>query len=110
MMAAMAWLLLAIAGLLEVVWAIALKESDGFSNGRATAVFVVAGVASLVLLALALRSLPVGTAYAVWTGIGAIGVALVGIVWLGESAAAARVLSILLIAAGIAGLRFTGAG
>lgn len=105
----MAWVLLAIAGVFEVVWAVALKQSDGFSNALATVVFAVAAAASLVLLALALRTLPVGTGYAVWTGIGAIGAALVGIVWLGESADAARLLSIGLIAAGIAGLRLTAA-
>lgn len=103
----MAWVILGVAGLLEVIWAIALKKSDGLSHIPATAVFVVAAIASLVLLAQALKSLPVGSAYAVWTGIGAVGAALVGIVWLGESAAAARVLSIALIAAGIAGLRLT---
>lgn len=101
----MAWVLLGVAGVLEVVWAIALKQSDGFSNLVATAVFAVAGVASLALLALALRSLPVGTAYAVWTGIGAVGAALVGIAWLGEPATAARLLAIGLIVAGIAGLK-----
>ncbi|MEX2196637.1 MAG: multidrug efflux SMR transporter [Thermoleophilaceae bacterium] len=100
----MAWLFLATAGVLEVVWAIALKKSDGFANGTATTVFVVAGIASMVLLAQALKSLPVGTAYAVWTGIGAVGAALVGIVWLGESTDAFRVLSIGLVAAGIVGL------
>lgn len=100
----MPWVLLAAAGLLEVVWAIALKKSDGFANAGATAVFAVAGIASIVLLAQALKSLPVGTAYAVWTGIGAVGAALVGIVWLNESADTLRVLSILLVAVGIAGL------
>lgn len=100
----MAWFLLATAGILEVVWAVALKKSDGFANGAATAVFVIAGIASIVLLAQAMKSLPVGTAYAVWTGIGAVGAALVGIAWLGESADAVRVLSISLVAAGIAGL------
>lgn len=100
----MAWILLAIAGVLEVVWAIALKKSDGFANATATAVFVVAAIGSIVLLAQAMKSLPVGTAYAVWTGMGAIGAALVGMAWLGESADAFRVLSISLVAAGIVGL------
>ncbi|UJA20710.1 quaternary ammonium compound efflux SMR transporter SugE [Thermoleophilia bacterium SCSIO 60948] len=100
----MAWVLLIGAGLLEVVWALALKGSDGFSKLPATVVFVVALVASMVLLALALRELPVGTGYAVWTGIGAVGTAIVGITMLGESADALRIASIALIAAGIIGL------
>ena len=101
----MAWILLAIAGVLEVVWAIALKQSDGFSHAVATIVFAVASIASFVLLALALRDLPVGTGYAVWTGIGAVGAAIVGIAWLGESASLGRVAAIGLIVAGIAGLK-----
>lgn len=100
----MAWLLLLFAGILEVVWAIALKRSDGFAHLVPSVVFVAAGVGSVVALALALKSLPVGTAYAVWTGIGAIGTALVGIAWLGESADALRLVSIALVAAGIVGL------
>ncbi|HEV2820262.1 MAG TPA: multidrug efflux SMR transporter, partial [Solirubrobacteraceae bacterium] len=74
----MAWVLLVIAGVLEAVWALALKESDGFSRPGPTVVFVVAGLVSIVLLALALRDLPVGTGYAVWTGIGAVGTAIAG--------------------------------
>ena len=97
----MAWILLFIAGALETVWALALKESQGFTRIGATLVFVVAGLASIVLLALALRDLPVGTGYAVWTGIGAVGAAIAGIVLLGESAAAGRLLPIALIAIGI---------
>jgi quaternary ammonium compound-resistance protein SugE len=96
-----AWALLAVAGVLECVWALALKQSDGFSRLGATMVFVVAGIASVVLLAIALRELPVGTGYAVWTGIGAVGTAIAGMVFLGESAAVARVLPIGLIAVGI---------
>lgn len=106
----MAWISLIAAGLLEVVWALALKRSDGFSRPTETAVFVVALVASMALLAIALRSLPVGTGYAVWTGIGAVGTAIVGIVVLGESAAALRLASIALIAAGIVGLALAGSG
>lgn len=98
----MAWALLVAAGLLEVVWAIALKKSDGLSVGSpATWIFLVAAAASFWLLASALRTLPVGTGYAVWTGIGAVGAALVGIVWLGESADLARIGAIALIATGI---------
>jgi len=98
----MPWILLVSAGLLEVVWAIALKQSDGLSpRSPATYVFAVAALASLVLLAQALRSLPVGTGYAVWTGIGAVGAALVGVLALGEPATAARLGAIAMIAAGI---------
>lgn len=100
----MAWIMLVAAGLLEVVWAIAMKRSDGFSRIPETAVFLVALVSSMGLLSLALRSLPVGTGYAVWTGIGAVGAAIVGIVWLSESTAPLRLISIGLIAAGIVGL------
>jgi quaternary ammonium compound-resistance protein SugE len=83
--------LLIAAGLLEVVWAVALKQSDGLTpRSPATYVFLVAALASFALLAAALRSLPVGTGYAVWTGIGAVGAALVGVLALGEPAAPAR--------------------
>ncbi|MBE2317719.1 hypothetical protein DVA67_017185 [Solirubrobacter sp. CPCC 204708] len=97
----MAWILLVVAGLLETVWALALKESDGFSKLGPTLVFGVAIVASMVLLALALRELPVGTGYAVWTGIGAVGAAIAGMVFLGEAAVLGRILPIALIAVGI---------
>jgi quaternary ammonium compound-resistance protein SugE len=104
----MAWLLLVVAGLLETAWAIALKQSAGFSRLLPSVLFVVLGVASLALLALALRSLPVGTAYAVWTGIGAAGTAILGIVLLGEPAQALRLASITLIVAGVVGLNLAG--
>jgi quaternary ammonium compound-resistance protein SugE len=104
----MAWLLLAVAGLLETAWAIALKQSAGFSKLLPSVLFVMLGVASLALLALALRSLPVGTAYAVWTGIGAAGTAILGIVLLGEPAQALRLASIALIVAGVVGLNLAG--
>ena len=104
----MAWLLLVVAGLLETAWAIALKESAGFSKLVPSVLFVVLGIASLTLLAIALRSLPVGTAYAVWTGIGAAGTAILGIVLLGESAQALRLASIGLIVAGVIGLNLSG--
>ncbi|MGI8660575.1 MAG: DMT family transporter [Thermoleophilaceae bacterium] len=97
----MAWVLLFIAAAFETVWAISLKESDGFSRLGPSLLFGVTVVASMVLLALALRDLPVGTAYAVWTGTGAVGAAVVGMVLLGESAAIGRILPISLIAAGI---------
>jgi quaternary ammonium compound-resistance protein SugE len=97
----MAWLVLVVAGLLETVWALALKESDGFSKLGPSVLFAVACIASMVLLAIALRSLPVGTGYAVWTGIGAVGAAIAGMVFLGEAAVLNRILPIALIAVGI---------
>lgn len=100
----MAWIYLVSAGLLEVVWALALKKSDGFAERPATVLFVVALIASMSLLALALRSLPVGAGYAVWTGIGAVGTAIVGMVFLGDSATALRIASIGFIVLGIVGL------
>ena len=106
----MAWLFLIVAGVLEVVWAIALKKSDGFSEPVASVVFLIAGAASLFLLAKALQSLPVGTAYAVWTGIGAVGAAVVGILLLGESAEPLRLAAIAVTAAGIISLGALSAG
>jgi quaternary ammonium compound-resistance protein SugE len=97
----MAWLLIVLAGILETVWAVALKESDGFGRLGPTLLFAVAAIGSFVLLAIALRELQVGTGYAVWTGIGAVGAALVGIVLLGESASVQRLLAIGLVATGI---------
>lgn len=97
----MAWLVLVVAGLLETVWALALKQSGGFSKLGPSLVFAVACVASMVLLAFALRSLPVGTGYAVWTGIGAVGAAIAGMVFLGDAAVLNRILPIGLIAVGI---------
>ncbi len=104
----MAWLLLIVAGMLETGWAVALKTSDGLSKLVPSVVFLVLGIASVLLLAVALRSLPVGTAYAVWTGIGAAGTAVVGIVVLGEPAQTVRLLSIGLIVAGVVGLNLAG--
>lgn len=101
----MAWVLLAVAGLLEVGWAVGLKYSEGFSRPWPTVATALSMIASLTLLGLALRELPLGTAYAVWTGIGTIGAALFGIAVLGEPATVLRLGSIGLIAAGIAGLR-----
>jgi quaternary ammonium compound-resistance protein SugE len=101
----MAWYLLVGAGLLEIVWAIALKSSDGFSRLWPSAIGIIAAVVSFVMLTMALRTLPVGTAYAVWVGIGAVGVALTGIVALGESASLLRLSLLALILAGIVGLK-----
>ncbi len=100
----MTWILLFCAALLEAVWAVALKESDGFSRVGPTVLFAVAAVASIVLLALAMRDLPVGTAYAVWTGTGAVTAALAGVVLLGESASPARLAAIALVGIGVAWL------
>jgi quaternary ammonium compound-resistance protein SugE len=101
----MAWLLLFIAGLMEVGWAIGLKYTDGFTRLVPSALTLVAMAASLGLLGLALKTLPIGTAYAVWTGIGAVGTALLGIMLLGEPATALRLLCIGLIVSGIVGLK-----
>jgi quaternary ammonium compound-resistance protein SugE len=92
---------------LEVVWALLLKQSEGFSKPAPTIGFLIALTASMGLLAFALRTLPVGTAYAVWTGIGAAGTAIVGMLWLGEPRDALRLVSLVLLLAGIIGLRLT---
>lgn len=97
----MPWVLLLVAGLFEVVWAIALKESAGFTRPTPTLIFVGALTASMVLLALALRDLPVGPGYAVWTGTGAVGTALVAVLFFNEPATVTRMLPIGLIAVGI---------
>lgn len=102
----MAWTYLFLAGILEVVWAVALKFSDGFTKLWPSAITIVAMAGSIWLLSLALRILPIGTAYAVWTGIGAVGTVLIGIIALGESTAAPRLISILLILIGLAGLKY----
>lgn len=100
-----AWLLLLLAGLLEIVWAVGLKYADGFTKPAASAITIAAMAASMYLLALAARTLPIGTAYAVWTGIGAVGAALLGMMLFAESASLMRVACIALIVAGIAGLK-----
>lgn len=99
------WMLLLIAGLLEVVWAIGLKYTEGFSKLMPSIITISAMIASVWLLALALKGIPVGTGYAVWTGIGAVGTAILGIVLFGEAANAARIACIALIVAGIFGLK-----
>ena len=101
----MAWLMLVVAGLLEVGWAIGLKYTEGFTKPLATTLTLVAMVASMGLLGLAVRHLPVGTAYAVWTGIGTVGTALLGIALFKEPATAMRLVCIGLIVAGIVGLK-----
>ena len=101
----MAWVYLFIAGLFEVGWAIGLKYTEGFSRLLPSILTVGAMILSLALLGLALKTLPVGTAYAVWTGVGAVGTAALGIYLFGEPATAARLGSIGLIVAGIVGLK-----
>jgi len=100
-----AWIVLVVSGVLETVWAAALSASRGFSRLVPSVVFVVAMLASLGGLALALRDIPVGTGYAVWVGIGAVGTAVYGMTVLGESVGAARIVCLLLIVAGVVGLR-----
>ncbi len=104
-----AWGLVVIAGLLEVVWAVSMKASHGFTKHHFTAITLVAAGLSFWLLGLALRQLPVGTAYAVWTGIGAVGAAVLGIALLGEPPTIARIGCIALIVCGILGLKLLGA-
>lgn len=100
----MAWVLLIIAGLLETVWAASMKLSEGFTRPLPSAVTAIAAAASFWLLAMAMRGLPLGVAYPVWVGIGAVGSVAVGVVLLGEGVTPLRVGSLLLIVAGIAGL------
>ena len=101
----MAWIYLAVAGLLEIVFAYGLKTAAGFTRLWPSVLTVVAAAASLYLLSRALRTIPIGTGYAVWTGIGAAGTAIVGMMVLGESRSAARLASIVLILVGVIGLR-----
>lgn len=105
----MPWLILGLAGLLEMVWALLLKQSNGFTRPGPTIGFAVSLLLSMGLLAQALKTLPVGTAYAIWTGIGAAGTAIVGMLWLGEPRSALKLVSLALLIAGIAGLRLSAA-
>lgn len=102
----MAWITLVVSGVLETVWAAALAQSRGLTRGVPSAVFGVALVLSMLGLAYALRSIPVGTGYAVWVGIGAVGTAVYGMVALGEPATVARLLCLVAIVGGVAGLKF----
>ncbi len=106
----MAWFILFIAGLLEISWAVGLKYTEGFTRLWPTVFTAAALVASMFLLGLAVRTLPLGTAYAVWTGIGTVGTALLGIILFGEPATAARLVCIGLIVTGILGLRLVSPG
>lgn len=101
----MNWFILIVAGLLEVGWAIGLKYSDGFTKLWPSVVTIIGIIISLGLLSIAMKGLPMGTAYAVWVGIGTIGTAVLGIMLFGESADASRLISLALIIAGITGLK-----
>ena len=101
----MAWVYLVLAGFFEIIWAVGLKYADGFTNPVPTAITIVSMVISMALLGFASKDLPIGTAYAVWTGIGAAGAAILGIVLFAEPATALRMGSIALILLGVAGLK-----
>lgn len=102
----MAWVVLVVSGFLETAWATALAQSKGFTRIGPSVVFGVTVVLSMVGLSYALRSIPVGTGYAVWVGIGAVGTAVVGMIWLREPVTVARILCLLLVVAGVVGLKF----
>jgi quaternary ammonium compound-resistance protein SugE len=107
----MAWLWLLLSGLTEIVWSVSLKYANGFTRLWPTVVVIVSGLVSMALLSLALRGIPMGTAYAVWAGIGAVGVAITGMIMFHESTEMLRLISIAVIIAGIVGLKLTaGAG
>ncbi|AHX13861.1 multidrug transporter [Dyella jiangningensis] len=104
----MPWIYLVLAGLFEVVWAIGLKYTEGFSRLWPSVITVSAMTASIVLLAMAVKTLPIGTAYAIWTGIGAVGAVLLGIVLFGDSASPLRLACVALVVLGMVGLKLTG--
>ncbi len=101
----MAWVYLVLAGLLEILWAAAMKQSDGFTRLTPSLVTIVAMIASFGLLAIAMRSLPLGTAYMVWTGIGAVGAFVVGVLFLGEALSTVRILAAALIVSGLVAMK-----
>ncbi|WP_460423948.1 quaternary ammonium compound efflux SMR transporter SugE [Pseudomonas sp. ZL2] len=101
----MSWIILFFAGLFEVGWAVGLKYTDGFSRPLPTVLTVAAMVISLGLLGLAMKELPLGTAYAIWTGVGAVGTVIAGIILFGESMALVRLVSVALIICGLVGLK-----
>ncbi|MCX5922737.1 MAG: multidrug efflux SMR transporter [Candidatus Dependentiae bacterium] len=105
----MAWLYLLLAGIMEVVWAVGLKYSEGFTKLVPSVVTIVGALLSVWLLGLALRTIPLGTAYAVWTGIGILGTVIFGVICFSEPVSVLRIISILLIVLGIMGLKFLGA-
>lgn len=101
----MSWIILFFAGLFEVGWAVGLKYTDGFSRPLPTVLTIIAMAISLGLLGLAMKELPLGTAYAIWTGVGAVGTVIAGIILFGESMALVRLVSVALIIAGLVGLK-----
>jgi quaternary ammonium compound-resistance protein SugE len=103
----MAWIYLALAGLFEVIWASTMKQSDGFTRLVPSVITIVTMIISFGLLAVAMKSLPLGTAYAIWTGIGAVGAFLVGIFFLGEAVTPFRLASVGFIVAGLIGLKLS---
>ena len=105
----MAWIVLVIAGLLEIVWSVAMKQSDGFTRLAPSVLSVTAMIGSVGALAFAMRTLPLGTAYTVWTGIGAVGAFLAGVAFLGEAATPPRILAAALIVAGIVMMKLSSA-
>jgi quaternary ammonium compound-resistance protein SugE len=104
----MAWAILIVAGIFEVIWAVALKYSEGFTKLWPSVIFIIAAWLSFACLSLALKHIPMGSAYAVWTGIGAVGIAIIGMVWFSEPATLFRIACIALIVIGIAGLKLSG--
>lgn len=104
----MAWVVLFVAGLLEVVWAFYMKQSEGFTRAGPAAITLVAMIGSVALLSWSMRTLPLGTAYTIWTGIGAVGAFLVGIVVLGEQASVMRILAATLIVSGLVLMKISG--
>jgi quaternary ammonium compound-resistance protein SugE len=106
----MAWIILTVAGLLEVVWAVSMKQSDGFTRLAPSLLMLGAMAASFALLAWAMRTLPLGTAYTIWTGIGAVGAFLVGVAALGEAASALRILAAVLIVGGLVLMKVSSQG
>ncbi|MCE4073382.1 MULTISPECIES: quaternary ammonium compound efflux SMR transporter SugE [Pseudomonas] len=103
----MSWIILFVAGLFEVGWAVGLKYTEGFTRPIPTILTVLAIITSMGLLGVAMRNLPLGTAYAIWTGVGAVGTVIVGIVLFGESMAPVRLLSVALILCGLVGLKMS---
>lgn len=101
----MSWIVLVVSGFLETVWAIALERSEGFTKLTPSLVFAGALLLSMAGLGYALKDIPVGTGYVVWTGIGAIGTAVIGMIWLGEAASVGRIICLLLVVAGVIGLK-----
>lgn len=99
------WIYLLIAGIAEIGWALSLKYSEGFSNLFMSALTIIIMIISILFLSFAIKDIPLGTAYAIWTGIGAVGVAIIGIVFLGEAKSLVRIFCIILIIGGIVGLK-----